>query len=79
MEKFEAQDTVLPVSSIVSRLEKHRDEMLRQIKLQPWWNLKRRWILGGAAAAYQYEINAVLEVGGATVLHYLFNEPGLTE
>lgn len=73
-----AGETVVPISSLISRLEKHRDEMQRQVNLQPWWNLKRRWIFGGATAAYQYEIDALLELGGATVMHRLVAKLGGT-
>lgn len=61
----EAVDHHLPVSLIVSRLERHRDEMLRELAATPWWRWRRRLILKGGAGAYSYEIEQVLEISGS--------------
>lgn len=57
-------ETLLPLSVLVSRLEKHRDEMLAEVKRTPWWNLRRKWIARGSASAYEYELRVALELGG---------------
>ena len=49
-------DHVLPVSVILSRLEKHRDEIAKSRAATPRWRFIRRQRLLGAQAAYAYEI-----------------------
>lgn len=61
----EAVDHHIPVSVIVSRLEKHRDEMRRAISLTPWWQWRRRLILKGVLAAYCYELEQTLGITGS--------------
>ena len=52
---------VLPVSLILSRLEKHRDEIAKSREATPRWRFVRRQRLLGAEAAYTYEIEQLLE------------------
>lgn len=52
---------VLPVSLILSRLEKHRDEIAKSREATPLWRFVRRQRLLGAEAAYTYEIEQLLE------------------
>ena len=54
-------DHVLPVSVILSRLEKHRDEIAKSREATPRWRFIRRQRLLGAQAAYAYEIEQLLE------------------
>jgi len=54
-------DHVLPVSVILSRLEKHRDEIEKSRETTPRWRFIQRQRLLGAQAAYAYEIEQLLE------------------
>lgn len=58
-------DHHIPVSVIISRLEKHRDELLAQVSATPRWRWRRRLILQGAASAYSYEIEQTLGITGS--------------
>lgn len=58
-------DHHIPVSVIVSRLEKHRDEIMREIDRTPWWRRKRLAMLWGAWGAYAYEIEQVTEISSS--------------
>lgn len=59
---IETVDHQIPVSVIVSRLEKHRDEIMREIDRTPWWRRRRLAMLWGAWGAYAYEIEQVTEI-----------------
>lgn len=54
-------DHLIPVSVILSRLEKHRDEIERSREKTPRWRFIRRQRLLGAQTAYAYEIEQLLE------------------
>lgn len=58
----ETVDPHIPLSLLISRLEKHRDEMLKTRAELPAWAWKRRAQLTGAVTAYQCEINAALQL-----------------
>ena len=58
----EAHDHLIPTSSILTRLEAHRDEMTRALDATPRWRFIRRQRLLGAKAAYDYEIEQLLEI-----------------
>ena len=60
----ETVDHHIPVSLIVSRLEKHRDEIMRTIEATPWWRRRRLAMLWGAWGAYAYEIEQVTGITG---------------
>ena len=55
-------DHQIPVSVILSRLEKHRDEVSQAYEKTSGWRILRRQRLRGAKAAYQYEIEQLLEI-----------------
>lgn len=61
----EAVDHLIPVSLIISRLEKHRDEMQSKALETRWWQWRRRTLLLGAAGAYSYEIEQILGITGS--------------
>lgn len=58
----QAHDHLIPASSILTRLENHRDEMRRELASTPWWRWRRRLMLTGAAATYSYEIEQLLGI-----------------
>lgn len=58
-------DPVVPIARIISRMEKHYDELRLAASLTPWWQFKRRWIYYGACAAYQNEMNALLSLSAS--------------
>jgi hypothetical protein len=64
-------ETLIPLSVLAARLEKQRDRLKALHIAEPWWSLRRRWILASAAATYDVELDALLELGGATVLNRL--------
>jgi hypothetical protein len=57
-------DITIPASTLSARFEKHLEEMRRELCSVPWWNFKKRWIMAGAVATYQYELDNILEFGG---------------
>ena len=59
------KDHLIPVSVILSRLEKHRDEITRALEATPRWRIIRRQRLLGAKASYQYEIEQLLEISSS--------------
>lgn len=58
----EVHDHHMPVSVVLSRLEKHLEEMRRRMADTPRWRWRRRLILSGACAAYRYEIDELLRI-----------------
>lgn len=60
----ESVDWHIPVSVHASRLEKHLEEMRSQLTQCHWWQFKRRWKISGICAAYEYELNYLLEWAG---------------
>jgi hypothetical protein len=61
-------ETMIPLSVLASRFEKHRDEMRRELRLVPWWRWRRRRYLEAAAGVYEYELNELLRLGGGVVM-----------
>ncbi len=55
-------DHVVPSSLILSRLEKHLEQLRRDLDQTPWWRMRRRLILMGGCAAYRYEIEELLRM-----------------
>lgn len=66
-----AQDTVIPLSVLCSRFENHRALYREKLKSCRWWEFKKRQTFATAAAVYDFEREALLHLGGATVLHRL--------
>lgn len=58
-------DPVVPISKVISRMEKHYDELVDASARTSWWQFKRRWVFAGACAAYRNEINALLSLGAS--------------
>jgi hypothetical protein len=54
----------LPLEVLISRFENHEKEMARELAACRWWQWKRRWVLSGARAAYQMEVEAAYAIGG---------------
>lgn len=59
---METQSHAVPVSVLLSRLEKHRDEIDAAYQKTGWWQIVKRQRLKGAKAAYDYEIEQLLEI-----------------
>ena len=82
-----AQDKQIPTYAIpahilLSRFEKHREEILQKLLETPRWNLRRRWALAGAAGAYANEIDQLLRHhaswSGLSTIGYLGSGDGKT-
>jgi hypothetical protein len=58
----EVHDHRIPASFILSRLEKHLEDMRRELADTPRWRWRRRLILAGGCAAYRYEIEELLRI-----------------
>ncbi len=59
-----ALDHHIPALSIVARLENHAVEMRKEISITPWWRWRRRLMLEGALATYNYEARQILGMAG---------------
>ena len=58
----EPQDHQIPASLLLSRLEKHHEEMQHSLDATPKWRFLRRQRLMGAIGAYAYEIEQLLNI-----------------
>lgn len=59
---MKVHDPLLPASSVLVRLEGHRDAAKDKLDTTPWWKFRDRLILKGVIAAYDYEIEQLLEI-----------------
>lgn len=64
-------DTLIPLSVLASRFEKYRNYYRAELNKCHWWEFKKRQTYATAAAFYDYEREALLDLGGATVLQRL--------
>lgn len=60
----ETIDPFIPVSVQVKRFENHLTEMRKTLRELPFWKVKKRWIMRGVIATYQYELDFILEWAG---------------
>lgn len=68
-------DPVIPTSALIARWENHRDVLIAKATALPWWHWRKRAILAGSIAAYDFEINTLLELAAKQqpVLRYFDN------
>ena len=62
---IETVDPLVPISVMVSRMEKHQAEFRVVLARLPWWHFKRRAMASMAIAVYDQEIDALLALAGS--------------
>lgn len=55
-------DHLLPVSSVLNRLENHLEQLRADLAATPRWRFRRRLVLSGACSAYRHEIEELLRI-----------------
>lgn len=58
-------DPLVPISLMISRMEKHQAEFREIVAKLPWWRFKRRAMACMAIAVYDQEIDALLALAGS--------------
>ncbi len=62
---LECVDPVVPISSVIRRLEREYEVISAAMATASWWQFKRRWIYAGACAMLLEEIDALLTLSAS--------------
>jgi hypothetical protein len=72
MPRFEVEcdetETLIPLSMLIERLEKHRDKLQLMKNSLRWYEFRARIHISGGIRAYEQEIKCALEFGGMNAI-----------